>query len=190
MRIYRYTFLIVVLFVLLGCFFIVLNPKKAGGVKTIYPLGIIPTVPGVSNSKITQANIKDTLCNKNWKTSSIRPYVSYTNKLKAKQIAELKYPDTKMADYEEDHAISIELGGSPTDPSNLWPQPYNISYNGELLGAKQKDRIENYLHIKLCDNSLSLREVQYDIVFDWPSIYLSIEKKAGSSISDLDQDDN
>jgi hypothetical protein len=25
-------------------------------------------------------------------------------------------------DYEEDHLISLELGGAPRDPKNLWPQ--------------------------------------------------------------------
>jgi hypothetical protein len=30
-----------------------------------------------------------------------------------------------MACYEEDHLISIEDGGDPTDPRNLWPEPYN-----------------------------------------------------------------
>ena len=29
-----------------------------------------------------------------------------------------------MSDYQEDHLISLELGGNPTDPRNLWPEPY------------------------------------------------------------------
>ena len=28
------------------------------------------------------------------------------------------------SDYQEDHLISLELGGNPTDPRNLWPEPY------------------------------------------------------------------
>jgi hypothetical protein len=27
--------------------------------------------------------------------------------------------------YEEDHLISLEDGGDPTDPRNLFPEPYN-----------------------------------------------------------------
>jgi len=27
--------------------------------------------------------------------------------------------------YEEDHLISLENGGDPKDPKNLWPEPYN-----------------------------------------------------------------
>ena len=28
------------------------------------------------------------------------------------------------SDYQEDHLVSLELGGHPTDPRNLWPEPY------------------------------------------------------------------
>src|SRR4029078_562378 len=38
--------------------------------------------PGVPNPNITQANIKETICNPKWSTSSIRPSSSYTNNLK------------------------------------------------------------------------------------------------------------
>jgi hypothetical protein len=29
-----------------------------------------------------------------------------------------------LSAFQEDHLISLELGGHPTDPRNLWPQPY------------------------------------------------------------------
>ena len=35
-----------------------------------------------------------------------------------------EYADTNpISDYEEDHLIPLELGGSPTSPLNLWPEP-------------------------------------------------------------------
>lgn len=51
---------------------------------------------------------------------------SYTTKLKTQQIREYRYKEKRLAEYEEDHLISLQLGGHPTDPKNLWPQPYRI----------------------------------------------------------------
>ena len=56
------------------------------------------------------------------------------------------------SDYQEDHLISLELGGHPTDPRNLWPEPYPR--------ASQVDQIENELNAKVCDGSLSLGDAQ------------------------------
>lgn len=68
--------------------------------------------PGALNPAVNQANIHSTICVSGW-TATIRPPVSFTNSLKAKQIGEYGYSDTKMASYEEDHLISLELGGAP-----------------------------------------------------------------------------
>ena len=121
---------------------------------------------GVANSAITQSNIQDTVCNPHWSTSSIRPSSSYTTALKIKQLKEMGYTDLKTADDEEDHIISLELGGSPTDPKNLWPEPYA----GEL-GARQKDKVENYLHRQVCANKMTLEEAQKEISTDWVAVY-------------------
>src|SRR6267143_456814 len=73
-----------------------------------------PTLtPGATNPDITQANIQDTICNPNWHginpwtkkdergTASVRPPVSYTNPLKAQQLAAPRYTDKSPAHYEE-----------------------------------------------------------------------------------------
>src|SRR5438093_10552346 len=52
--------------------------------------------------------------------------------------------------YEEDHLISLEAGGHPTDPENLWPQPYNSKINGQIVGARQKDFVEGFIHDEIC----------------------------------------
>jgi hypothetical protein len=67
--------------------------------------------PGFTNPDITQANIEQTVCNPEWSTKSIRPPSSYTTRLKKEQIQEWGLPGT-TADYEEDHFISLELGGA------------------------------------------------------------------------------
>src|SRR5437899_6984391 len=80
------------------------------------------TTPGVVNPDITQANVPTTICNPEWSTKSIRPPVSYTNHLKAQQLAASRFKDKNPSHYEEDHLISLELGGNPRDPKNLWPE--------------------------------------------------------------------
>jgi len=128
--------------------------------------------PGATNPNITQANIGATICNPDrsqWATSMIRPPVSYTNPLKAQQIREYGYADKNLPDYEEDHLISLELGGSPTDPKNLWPEPYKTTVSDG--GARFKDRVENYLHEQVCTGKLTLQEAQQQIVEDWYQVY-------------------
>ena len=56
------------------------------------------------------------------------------------------------AAYQEDHLISLELGGDPTDPRNLWPEPYPR--------AAAVDRLENQLNGQVCAGALSLADAQ------------------------------
>lgn len=77
--------------------------------------------PGATYSVVTQSTINSTICVSGW-TSTVRPPTSYTNPLKVTQIAQYGYSDTSTADYEEDHLIPLELGGSPTSALNLWPR--------------------------------------------------------------------
>lgn len=66
---------------------------------------------------------------------------------------------------EVDHLISLELGGS-NDIHNLWPQ----SYQGES-NAHKKDKLENYLHKKVCLGQMSLKEAQDCVSVDWVKCY-------------------
>jgi hypothetical protein len=106
--------------------------------------------PGVANPAVTQSNIRSTVCKRGW-TATVRPPVEYTNALKRRQMP--LYGETgPMSGYQEDHLISLELGGDPTDPRNLWPEPYPR--------AAAVDQIENQLNAKVCDGSLSLHDAQ------------------------------
>jgi hypothetical protein len=67
----------------------------------------------------------------------------------------------KPGQFEIDHLISLELGGS-NDFSNLWPQPY-----AGPLNAHDKDRLENRLHQMVCAGTLPLSEAQKAIASDW-----------------------
>ena len=106
--------------------------------------------PGVLNPDVTQANIRSTVCRHGW-TDTIRPPVSYTNALKRKQMRQ--YGETgSLSDYQEDHLIRLELGGSPTDPRNLWPEPYPR--------AAEMDQTENELNGEVCSGQLTLAQAQ------------------------------
>jgi hypothetical protein len=136
--------------------------------------GVLPDplkTPGAVNPNVTQANIQQTICVANW-TSTIRPPSSYTTKLKVTQLASgyAVNGDTATASYEEDHLISLELGGNPTDPKNLWPESYKTTPN-----AKNKDSVENWLHKQVCAGAMPLAEAQFLVSNDWLSVYAEIK---------------
>ena len=111
---------------------------------------VLPRVPGVLNPDVTQATIGATVCVRGW-TATIRPPVEYTNALKAEQMRQYGLAGPPSA-YQEDHLISLELGGDPTDPRNLWPEPYPR--------AAAVDEIENELNAEVCGGKLTLAEAQ------------------------------
>jgi hypothetical protein len=123
--------------------------------------------PGATNPDVTQFNIKKTICKPGW-TATIRPPSSYTTALKKQQIVEYEYRNKKLGSYEEDHLISLEIGGDPQSPQNLWPQPY-----AGKCGARVKDAIETRLKKLVCSPKppLTLVEAQQMISRDWVAAY-------------------
>lgn len=146
------------------------------------PAAIYPDAsktPGAPNPEITQDNIKTTICDKNWKgtnkwthkpaegTEIVRPPESVTNPIKKTSMAAYGFTAPE-ADYELDHLISLENGGCPDCPTNLWPQAYgdakhpmtqeqreawdkaNPKSTAVLPGALQKDKAEGYIHDEIC----------------------------------------
>jgi len=135
-------------------------------------LPISTVTPGVTNPAVTQANIQQKICVSGY-TATIRPPASYTTKLKISQLAGAykAFTDKSTASYEEDHLISLELGGNPTDPKNLWPEPYAGT------GARIKDQIENKLHDLVCANKMPLATAQKLISTNWYAAYQTYVKK-------------
>jgi hypothetical protein len=129
--------------------------------------------PGATNPEVTQFNIKKTICNSGW-TKTIRPPSSYTTALKKQQIVEYGYRNKKPGSYEEDHLISLQLGGDPHDPQNLWPQAY-----AGKCGARVKDVIETALKRLVCSPKppLTLVEAQQMISRDWVGAYNQYVRK-------------
>ena len=122
--------------------------------------------PGVVSSKVTEDNRFQTICRSGY-TKTIRPPVSYTNKLKLQQL--IAYGDAQRLfdaqsiayKFEEDHLVALEIGGSPTDPLNLWPEVRG-STNADL-----KDKVENATHEQICLGKLPLNDAQQKMALNW-----------------------
>ena len=144
----RELLLVVTMFVLAGLFVVLvswsrspsLSPDRASWRLT----------PGVANPEVTQGTISSTICVSGW-SSSIRPDSSYTDALKVEQMREYGRSGSP-SDFQEDHLISLELGGDPTDPRNLWPEPRDR--------AEEVDGTENDLHEAICSGRMTLAEGQ------------------------------
>jgi hypothetical protein len=123
---------------------------------------------------VTQATIHTTICVSGW-TATIRPSESFTNSLKVKQIGQYSYSDTKTSSYEEDHLISLELGGAPADARNLWPEPYTASLaDGRPTGAHTKDAFETTLKTEVCAGTITLAQGRSEIGDHWVHAYYGI----------------
>jgi len=148
------------------------------GPRYLYPDPAV--TPGVVNPEISQANINQTICNPDWSTKTIRPPASYTSALKRQQLRAARFKDKTPAHYEEDHLISLELGGHPRDPKNLWPEMWGTPatpltskrpFPHEIVGAKTKDQVETVLNREVCAGTLTLKEAQEIIAQDWYRYY-------------------
>ncbi len=71
--------------------------------------------------------------------------------------------------YEVDHLVSLELGGS-NDVSNLWPEPAD-----PRPGFHEKDKVENYLHDQICSGAMTVAEAQRQIATNWLAVYDKIK---------------
>jgi uncharacterized protein YceK len=82
--------------------------------------------------------------------------------------------------YEVDHLVSLELGGS-NDISNLWPEAASPK-----PGFHEKDKVENYLHDQLCSGAISLQQAQIEIATNWLNVYNQMpgSDKTGSNSND------
>jgi len=123
--------------------------------------------PGATNPAVTQSTIGSTICVIGY-TKTIRPPVSYTNKLKYDQLHSgyNVNGDLNMRDYEEDHLIPLEVGGHPSSPLNLFPQYYKTS-----AGARYKDKLENKMHLLVCSGRITLKAAQAVFRGDWTAGY-------------------
>jgi hypothetical protein len=123
--------------------------------------------PGAINPQVTQDNIESTICSSGF-TSTIRPPESVTEPEKGASAVAYGYTGSfHVAEY--DHLISLELGGDPNDPANLWIEPPD-NPNATSF-ANTKDRLENRLNSLVCSGQLSLATAQQAIASNWVAAY-------------------
>lgn len=139
------------------------------------PLFVLPDrkcTPGITDPRVTQENLFEApaqakpgvgLCMQGYRTGWLRPNSNYTNAAKAEQMTEYGYSD-QASKHEEDHLISLELGGNPTNIANLWPEPGSA--------PNPKDELETYLHNRVCyTRNMMLGQAQNLISLSWVSAY-------------------
>jgi hypothetical protein len=132
--------------------------------------------PGAIDPNVTQSNIQQTICLPGY-TAGVRPPTSFTNPLKLRLMAAYGYSAQPTIDFELDHLISLELGGAPRDPANLWPEPWTGSEN-----ARQKDVIENFLHEQVCREALPLAAAQEQIATDWSAVRRALPRELAAPL--------
>ena len=121
---------------------------------------------GLPDSACTPGDIfpsatKSMICTKGY-SSSVR---NVPDSEKQQDYAEYGITHHSTGQYEVDHLVSLELGGS-NDISNLWPE-----LASPTPGFHQKDAVENYLHSQVCSGAISLQQAQIEIATNWLAVY-------------------
>ncbi|NJC85673.1 hypothetical protein HC030_24420 [Planosporangium mesophilum] len=133
------------------------HERKAGNGQ---PLPDPACTPGVISAAVTQDNLGRTICRPGY-TKTVRPPSSDTGAYKRKVMTVYHEPGPP-SDYEFDHLVSLELGGS-NDVGNLWPER-----NDHPPGAaNSKDPVENALNRAVCKHTVTLAAAQSAIATDW-----------------------
>ncbi len=130
--------------------------------------GSIPAVvgarpdPNMTPGDVLTTNLK-TICTPGY-TQTVRDVPSA---LKRQVYSQYGIRTRKPGEYEIDHLISLELGGS-NSVRNLWPE----SYLTKPLNAHVKDDLENKLHELICTGKIPVAIAQQTIASDWIAAYV------------------
>ncbi|GAA4012340.1 hypothetical protein GCM10022631_25190 [Deinococcus rubellus] len=87
--------------------------------------------------------------------------------LKEQVYKEYGITSRESGEYEIDHIVSLELGGS-NSIRNLFPE----SYKTQPLNAHVKDTLENKLHALACGGQISMQDAQQAIASNWTAAYV------------------
>ncbi len=104
---------------------------------------------------------KDVICQSGYASSVRNVPESEKNQVYAEYGIASHFP----GQYEVDHLVSLELGGS-NDIANLWPEAASPK-----PGFHEKDKVENYLHDQVCSGAISLHQAQVEIATNWLAVY-------------------
>jgi hypothetical protein len=94
-------------------------------------------------------------------TATVRPPTSVTDKFKRQIDQAYGLPTSTQG--ELDHEVSLEIGGAPSDPRNLWVEPGKI--------PNPKDAVENKLNEAVCSGLITLAAAQKAIATSWVTAF-------------------
>lgn len=132
----------------------------AAGCRVVDGKADLRCTPGADNPQVTQQDIATTICKPGW-TATVRPPEAYTEDLKRKGLTAYGEHGPLSA-FEEDHLVPLELGGSPTAPGNLWPEPH-----AGVRDSYVKDVEETSLKRAVCGGRMTLADARAQILRDW-----------------------
>lgn len=149
----------------------------SGGTATTHQFGVQTKTSGcqaqggLPDSACTPGAIiasatKDQICQSGY-ASSVR---NVPQSEKDQVYAEYGIASHYAGQYEVDHLVSLELGGS-NDIANLWPEAASPT-----PGFHEKDKVENYLHDQMCNGSISLQQAQIEIATNWLQVYQQMQQ--------------
>ncbi len=128
--------------------------------------------PGAVNPKVTADTLRSTICVGGY-TQSIRPPAAITDREKEANARSYGYTGN-LHDSEYDHLISLELGGDPNDPRNLWVEPPSPGHAAGSGTRNPKDTVENQLHELVCAGTVGLVAAQNAIAGDWTTALAAV----------------
>ena len=131
--------------------------SKTSNCKALKGMPDSACTPGAVISTATKAKV----C----KSGYARSVRNVPTSVKNKAYSSYSITHHRTGQYEVDHLISLELGGS-NDISNLWPE-----LASPKPGFHEKDKVENYLHSQVCSGAISLQKAQVEIATDWLGVY-------------------
>lgn len=136
--------------------------EKTSGCKANGALPDVACTPGDIIPNVTKSQV----CTSGY-ASSVR---NVPQSLKNRVYAAYGIKSHTTGQYEVDHLVSLELGGS-NDISNLWPEAASPK-----PGFHEKDKVENYLNRQVCSGAISLQQAQVEIATNWLMVYQEMPK--------------
>src|SRR5262245_34240655 len=94
-------------------------PTKTTGCVSQNGLPDLACTPGAIDSRVTEANIRSTICRRGY-TTTVRPPLTVTDLIKRERMAAYGLTGQAQKSFELDHLVPLELGGAPEDRANLW----------------------------------------------------------------------
>ncbi len=131
------------------------------------PTGEVRVIPGVTpDPRLSPGDVLTTNVSQICQSGYTKTVRNVPSDLKKQIYLEYGITSHQPGQYEIDHIISLELGGS-NSARNLFPQSYVL----KPLNAHVKDELENKLHEMICTGKIPIQTAQQEITHDWISAY-------------------